>query len=246
MTFRIHHRKVTVSTNLDARNGVPGDVFTADEQTSGRGRLDHRWFSAPGKNLMLSVVLDVADLSPERVATLPLAVGLAVHATVSCALGPNLQDQNRSSGSSRTVRLKWPNDVLVGGRKIAGILCERNGDTVIAGVGVNVNQTEFAPEIARRATSLKCEGASSSVEAVRDSLLAELGPIYGKWREGGFAVLQARYAEVDFLKGRSVSVRQTDDDALPLTGMCGGVQENGTLLVGGQFVYAGEAHVCGY
>ena len=240
MTFRIHHRKVTTSTNLDARDGEPGDVFTADEQTSGRGRLDHRWLSTPGENLMLSAVLDVTDLTPEQVVTLPLAVGLAVHAATSRFLArPFLEEDRR-------VLLKWPNDVLIGGRKLAGILCERNGDAVIAGVGVNVNQTAFAPEIACRATSLACEGVSVPVEVVRDALLAELGPIYGKWRKGGFAALQVRYAEVDFLKGRTVLVRQTDDDAAPLTGMCGGVQKDGTLLVGEQFVYAGEAHVCGY
>ncbi len=234
MTFRIHHRAVTRSTNLDAREGVPGDVFTADEQTAGRGRLDHRWLSAPGANLMLSAVLDVADLPPEQVATLPLAVGLAVHAAIARFL------------PGGEIRLKWPNDVLVGGRKIAGILCERNGDGVIAGVGVNVNQTAFAPEIADRATSLAREGASTSVAEMRDAVLAELGRVHGTWRTAGFAALQARYAEVDFLKGRNVSVRQTDDDEVPLTGLCAGVQVDGTLCVGGRPVYAGEAHVCAY
>ena len=234
MTFRIHHRAVTRSTNLDAREGVPGDVFTADEQTAGRGRLDHRWLSAPGANLMLSAVLDVADLPPEQVATLPLAVGLAVHAAIARFL------------PGGEIRLKWPNDVLVGGRKIAGILCERNGDGVIAGVGVNVNQTAFAPEIADRATSLAREGASTSVAEMRDAVLAELGRVHGTWRTAGFDALQARYAEVDFLKGRNVSVRQTDDDEAPLTGLCAGVQVDGTLCVGGRPVYAGEAHVCAY
>ena len=232
MTFRIHHRAVTRSTNLDAREGVPGDVFTADEQTAGRGRLDHRWLSAPGANLMLSAVLDVADLPPEQVATLPLAVGLAVHAAIARFL------------PGGEIRLKWPNDVLVGGRKIAGILCERNGDGVIAGVGVN--QTAFAPEIADRATSLAREGASTSVAEMRDAVLAELDRVHGTWRTAGFAALQARYAEVDFLKGRNVSVRQTDDDETPLTGLCAGVQVDGTLCVGGRPVYAGEAHVCAY
>ena len=234
MTFRIHHRAVTRSTNLDAREGVPGDVFTADEQTAGRGRLDHRWLSAPGANLMLSAVLDVADLPPEQVATLPLAVGLAVHAAIARFL------------PGGEIRLKWPNDVLVGGRKIAGILCERNGDGVIAGVGVNVNQTAFAPEIADRATSLAREGAATSVAEMRDAVLAELDRVHGTWRTAGFAALQARYAEVDFLKGRNVSVRQTDDDEAPLTGLCAGVQVDGTLCVGGRPVYAGEAHVCAY
>ena len=67
--WTIHHKAVTESTNLDARDGKPGDVFTADEQTAGRGRLDHTWISPPGKNLMLSVVLDVKGVEPQEVAT---------------------------------------------------------------------------------------------------------------------------------------------------------------------------------
>ena len=70
--WTVYHKAVTESTNLDARAGKPGDVFTADEQTAGRGRLDHTWLSQPGKNLMMSVVLDVSrfpwwwDLPPPR------------------------------------------------------------------------------------------------------------------------------------------------------------------------------------
>ncbi len=235
MTFRIHHLPVTESTNLDARAGVPGDVFTADKQTAGRGRLDHKWLSQPGSNLMMSVVLDVTEIPPDQVATLPLAVGLAVHAAVARFL---------SAGKDNA--LKWPNDVLVERRKIAGILCERHGDRVIAGVGVNVNQTVFAPEIAARATSLALEDWTGTVIDVRDALLEELGEIYTIWYDQGFAVLHARYAEVDALKGRTISVRQTDDDTAPLTGLCGGVQFDGTLLVADQQVFAGEAHIEGW
>ena len=101
MTWRIHHRDVTASTNLDARAGFPGDVFTADEQTAGRGRLDHAWHSAPGANLMFSAVLDVSGLAPDAVATLPLVVGLAVlpHSRRLSSLG--FQSSGRTT-SSRT------------------------------------------------------------------------------------------------------------------------------------------------
>lgn len=240
MNFRIHHKPVTASTNLDARAGAHGDVYTADAQTAGRGRLDHRWLSAPGANLMLSAVFDVADLAPEQVATFPLVVGLAVHAAVSRMLAavPDVPP----------VRLKWPNDLLVGGRKIAGILCERHADAVIAGVGVNVNETAFPPEIAARATSLAAVRGMAEVDAVvclRDAFLEELGARYTPWRAAGFAVFRAHYAAVDWLRGRMVAVRQTDDDAAPLVGLCAGVQADGTLLVGGTPVFAGEAHVVG-
>ncbi|MGN0845897.1 MAG: biotin--[acetyl-CoA-carboxylase] ligase [Kiritimatiellia bacterium] len=236
MTFRVHHRPVTESTNLDARRGRPGDVFTADEQTAGRGRLDHKWLSPAGANLMMSVVLDVADLPAEQVVTLPLVVGLAVHAAVTRFLPAALR-----------VELKWPNDVYVADRKIAGILCERVGNAVIAGVGVNVNQTEFAPEIAARATSLAVsrgrEAPKLDVARVCDALLEALGELFEMWRAMGFDPLYPRYAAVDWLKGRRIAVRQTDDDAQPLEGICEGVQCDGTLLVGGVPVYAGEAHI---
>jgi len=223
MTFTLIHRERTESTNLDARAGVPGDVFTAREQTAGRGRLDHRWLARPGENLTFSVVLSAAGVPPEEVMTLPLVVGLAVR---------------RVTGGA----VKWPNDVLVDGRKIAGILCERNGDNVICGIGVNVNQTVFPAEIAARATSLRLvRGDAQDLDAVLAALLAELGALYETWRAGGFAAVYAELAAHDALKGAVVSVRQTDGDPAPVEGLCGGIGVDGALLVAGWPVYAGEA-----
>ena len=232
MTWRIHHRRVTASTNADARSGAPGDVFTADEQTAGRGRLDHAWHSAPGANLVLSAVLDVSGLAPDEAATLPLVAGLAVLR----ALSPLAPDTPFS--------VKWPNDVLAGGRKIAGILCERVQDAVIVGIGANVNQTEFPVDISARATSLALvAGRAYSVPDVRDRVLHELDVLAERWRRDGFAALVPCFAAVDALKGRNVRVFAVDGDAMPVEGVCGGVQPDGSLDVGGVSVYAGEAHV---
>lgn len=242
--WRIHHKAETTSTNLDARGGSHGDVFTADYQTAGRGRLDHKWLSPPGTNLMMSVVVSVAGLSPERVATLPLVIGLAVCRAI-CALTPVKLGLLRGLSP----KIKWPNDVLIKGRKVAGILCERSGDTVIVGIGVNVGQTEFDKEIADRATSLALlshAGAfrlPSSVLSLRDSILAELDNWYSLWRAGGFTAVYSEIAAVDFLKGRTVTVRQTDDDAAPIVGVSNGIMADGSLDVGGVKVFAGEAHV---
>ena len=242
--WRIHHKAETVSTNLDARAGVHGDVFTADYQTAGRGRLDHKWLSSPGANLIMSVVLSVADLSPEQVATLPLVVGLAVITALK-----NLTHHCSTSTSDFDYSLKWPNDVLIDGKKIAGILCERIGDSVIVGIGVNVNQTEFVPEIADRATSLSLiapdlvSRLSSPVLSVRVAVLRELDRWYSRWRSDGFAAVYPEIAAVDCLKGLTISVRQTDTDAVPVTGVCGGIRPDGSLDVAGTSVYAGEAHV---
>ena len=178
-------------------------------------------------------MLDAADAPPAEVATLPLVVGLAVARYVSSLLG-----------GAADVSVKWPNDVLVGGRKICGILCERNGDAVIAGVGLNVNQTDFPAEIAARATSLRlAAGSPFDREGVLNGVVAEIGDMHSRWLRGGFAALRGGFAAVDYLKGRMVSVFSTDDDKAPFEGLCGGVQEDGSLLVGSTKVYAGEARV---
>ena len=108
MDWRIRHSAVTESTNGDALGGKPGDVFTAGMQTAGRGRLDHKWLSPPGENLMMSAVVDVADMPPHEVATLPLVAGLSVAEAVCGIFTSNGADPLCSG-----VKVKWPNDVLV-------------------------------------------------------------------------------------------------------------------------------------
>ena len=209
--WRIHHKAETASTNLDARAGHHGDVFTADYQTAGRGRLDHKWESPRGRDLLMSVVLDVADRSPAEVATLPLVAGLAVAKVVGG-------------------RIKWPNDVFVGGQKVAGILCERNDDCVIVGIGVNVGQTKY-------------RSVGGTVSEMRTRVLRQLSDCYRDWHGKGFAAVHSEIAAVDFLKGREIAVRQTDDDSAPIVGISNGIMPDGSLDVGGTKVYAGEAHV---
>lgn len=228
--FKIHHKKETASTNLDARLGLHGDVFTADYQSSGRGRLDHKWESRAGENLMMSVVFSIEGIEPEKVATLPIVMGLAA----TKALYP-------------MAKLKWPNDVLVNGKKLAGILCERHGDNVIVGIGVNVNTAKFSSEIANRATSLNLlSGESIDIGSVRDKLLKSFAAHYEAWLDGGFnAAFLKELEEVDYLKGKTISIRQTDDDPDPLVGLCEGIAADGSLIVAGQPVYAGEAHIEG-
>jgi BirA family biotin operon repressor/biotin-[acetyl-CoA-carboxylase] ligase len=227
LNWKIRHCAETRSTNIDALKGVHGDVFTADFQSSGRGRLDHRWLSPPGVNLLMSAVLGVGGLEPHQVATLPLVVGYAVVKALPVEI------------RGERVSLKWPNDVLIGSRKVAGILCERHGDAVIAGIGINVKEQDFPPEIAARATFL----GAKSVENVRDRVLESLGVCYKKWQAEGFAAFHSALSEIDCLRGRVVTVRRTDDDAAPARGVCGGITASGALDVGGEEVYAGEAHV---
>lgn len=231
--WHIFHKRETLSTNTDARAGRHGDVFTADFQTAGRGRLDHKWLSDRGENLMMSAVLDVAALDVAHAATLPLAAGLAVVKTVSAFLG-----------AEADVKLKWPNDVYVTGLKIAGILCERVGDNVIVGIGINVRQKRFPEEILTRATSLELNGSLASVDEVRDALLKNLSAVYEVWGDGGFEAVYPEISAVDWLKDREVSVMQTDGDSEPISGRCGGIAPDGSLIIDGRSVWAGEAHIC--
>ncbi len=144
-----------------AREGaVHGAVVTTDAQSAGRGRQGRAWHSPAGENLYLSCVLRPAT-PPDRIPPLALAAGLAV-TDVCLLLGVD-------------AALKWPNDVLCGDRKLAGILCEmttRAGalDAVILGIGVNVGSRAFPPELADRATSLVLAGS----DADRDHVLREL------------------------------------------------------------------------
>jgi BirA family biotin operon repressor/biotin-[acetyl-CoA-carboxylase] ligase len=131
-----------------ARRGFPsGSVVAADFQSAGRGRGGHRrWVSEPGKNLLFTIRLDPSYSSTPA---LPLRVAAALCravAALAAARGADLGDDGP--------RIKWPNDLLLGGRKAAGILCEAGAEGVYLGVGVNCNQRSFPAEIAARATSL--------------------------------------------------------------------------------------------
>ena len=141
------------------------------------------------------------------------------------------------------VMLKWPNDVYVSARKIAGILCERHGDVVIAGIGVNVAQDSFPSDVDMRAISFKRLGVDVSIEDVRDAILGRLGYLLDVWRKEGFIALYPRISSVDWLRGRTIAVVQTDSDNEPTSGVSGGIMQDGSLDVGGVRLWAGEAHV---
>lgn len=232
MNWIIHHRRETASTNLDARGGAPWSAFTADFQTAGRGRLDHRWHASGGVNLIMSAVVPVDGMMPEAAATFPLVAGLAVVRALS-SLCPD---------APAPFLLKWPNDVYAAGRKVCGILCERDGERIIAGIGVNVGERDFPAEIAGRATSLALvlPEAAPSVEEVRDAVLGEIARLHAEWRRDGFAALWPQVSAADFLRGREVEVVQTDADYSPVVGISGGIRPDGSLDVGGVPVFAGE------
>jgi BirA family transcriptional regulator, biotin operon repressor / biotin---[acetyl-CoA-carboxylase] ligase len=219
--------------------GAPdGTVVVADVQSRGRGRAGRTWHTAPGKSLALSVLL-TQGCDRRSLGLLPLAAGLAV--------AQALETQGAAPA------LKWPNDVLLGGRKVAGVLCEsrrlqpapgastappgREGasagarDVAVVGVGVNVAQGagDFPPEIAETATSLSLAGIATDRESVAAAFLDALETLWAELRAGGRAALLAAWsARADFW-GRAVTVRAP---AGTLRGVARGLDPDGALVLG--------------
>lgn len=219
-TPRVHWRS-TDSTNERARElavaGAPhGTLVTAGDQSAGRGRQGRVWSAPPGSALLMSVVL--RDLRE----TLPLAAAVAV-----CEALPAVD-----------CRIKWPNDVQVGGRKLAGVLVEGRPQEgwAVLGVGVNVGVEEFSGELASTATSLALEGLTTGNEEMLHSLLVCLD---ARLQDDAPAVLAA-WRERDALLGQRVRWRDGE-------GTAAGIDQGGALLVdtsGGRVtLHAGEVHL---
>ena len=148
----VHHFYRAGSTNTIAMEGAAagapeGSVFLAEQQTAGRGRASNKWHSAESTGIYCSVVLRPA-LPPADVLILSLAAGLAVHSAVT------------GMGAGIPPDLKWPNDLLIGGKKFCGILTEMSAEAtrvrhIVVGIGINVNQTRFPEELQPIATSLQ-------------------------------------------------------------------------------------------
>jgi BirA family biotin operon repressor/biotin-[acetyl-CoA-carboxylase] ligase len=226
----------TGSTNADvaraARDGAPeGTVHTTDRQTAGRGRLDRAWESPSGSGVIVSVLLRPDAVPAPRWVWLPLLVGLAVDATVhECGV---------ASG------LKWPNDVLVDGRKLAGILLERvetpQGAAAVVGVGLNVSLRRDELPV-DTATSLVLEGATETDRTiVLRSLLRNLEALYRAWAASGgdpAGGIRESYARRCVTIGQDVTV--TLPAAESWRGRASGIDDLGRLLVDGRAISAGD------
>jgi BirA family biotin operon repressor/biotin-[acetyl-CoA-carboxylase] ligase len=222
----IHFSPVTGSTNTDAlhaaRNGAPhGSVYFADEQQAGRGRSDHAWHSVAGEGLYLSVLLR-PQIPSARLPLLPLAAGLASAEAIHSLTG-------------LTVDLRWPNDLLIGTRKAGGILVEAHTEShsvafAVVGIGINVHQRLFDPDLATPATSLDIEAKR---EVHRRPLLVSLlksleREALGLLDPGAIVTIPNRVAEAStWVRGMRVEVHGPQ----ACTGVTAGLDENGFLLV---------------
>jgi BirA family biotin operon repressor/biotin-[acetyl-CoA-carboxylase] ligase len=218
-TPRVHHR-LTDSTNERAKElavagALHGTLVTADEQSAGHGRQGRVWSAPPRSAVLMSLVLrDLDEL-------LPLTAAVAV-----CEALPV------------EARVKWPNDVWVDRRKVAGILVEGRPQEgwAVLGIGLNVTTDAFPPELADTATSLRLAGADTTTEAALGHLVATLA----RWLDAPPHAVLAAWRSRDALRGERV--RWSGGE-----GIADGIDDSGALLVrtgnGHVTLDAGEVHL---
>lgn len=214
----------TASTMDDARLlslGVPFGLVVAGEQTAGRGRLEGRsWRSAAGESLLVTLWFPLGYLGDSPPPLLAGAALLAACESWADVVGSPL---------GRRLALKWPNDLLCGGRKLAGILCEAAADKVYVGIGLNRLQTGFAGEYRTAPSSLYLESGRrpeglDPLPALLDSFLA-LATEEGAW----WALVNERLAG----KGSPASFRPGLGESGAVSGTLVGVDASGSVLLGG-------------
>jgi BirA family biotin operon repressor/biotin-[acetyl-CoA-carboxylase] ligase len=221
----LHSSDITDSTNDDAfaaaaRGAPDGAVFVSEAQRAGRGRRGNTWLSTAGEGLLFSVLVR-RRFPAECAGLVPLATGLAVREAVVRRL--------LSAGSSVTPLLKWPNDVLADGHKLAGVLVEsrvRGQEDPVTVVGVGLNLGSLPGEIGAFATSLAVLGVpDENREGLLRDLLDEMTRRFGDLAEqGGQARLVLELNRHDGLRGRRVSVGG-------VVGVASGIDPSGALLI---------------
>jgi BirA family biotin operon repressor/biotin-[acetyl-CoA-carboxylase] ligase len=194
LQYRIIRLETTASTMKDAAAHPPGTVVVSEEQTAGLGRLGRKWHSERGGGLYFSAALPLPG-SEAAVPVLMLAFGLAVRNAVEETTGI-------------TADLRWPNDVLIGDKKCAGILVELQAQKLVVGIGININQTAFPEEIVETATSLRvATGREYTKDEVLDRVLRGLTSYMSLLeREGPEAVLRLFTQASSYVSGRRITV----------------------------------------
>ncbi len=217
---RIHLVPETGSTNADLRaraaDWPEGQWLRAERQTDGRGRLGREWRSPQG-NLHASTLIRLKPDDPP-VAGLGLMLGVAVHAALSSLL-PNA-----------ALHLKWPNDVMCGPAKLSGMLLEREGACVIAGVGINVTQAPVLPDRETIALADLPGGTHLSAQAALEALVPAFDHWLAVWRAGGTPAIIAAWLPRAHPVGTRLAVSTGTDQ--PQTGHFLGLDRDGALILG--------------
>jgi len=218
----IHRLGEVVSTQIEAarlaaEGASEGTVVTATHQSAGRGRRGRQWLDAPGQSLLMSIVLRPA-IAPGLAPQLSLVAAVAVADALGLA--------------GATAAIRWPNDVMVGKRKICGLLPEavttREGalEHVILGIGLNVNQADFPEPIRELATSMRIEtGGERAVDAMMATVLAALEDRYRRFVQAGLGALLPAWLE----RAQGIGGRATAADGRE--GIAVGLDLDGALLL---------------
>ena len=204
------------ASRLAAAGCASGTIVGAEEQTAGQGRFGRAWHTEPGSGLYLSIVLR-HRFGPSTLPLVTLALGLAASEAILKA-------------TDLVCDLRWPNDVLIQSRKCAGILTQLEGSAIIAGIGINVNHSEFPEELTDIATSLRL--ATHRIHS-RERLLVDLAASVDRFctmleKEGGEPILAMFSRASSFVYGRRVSV---DQGHLLLEGTTAGLNSSGFLIL---------------
>ncbi|MBC2666386.1 biotin--[acetyl-CoA-carboxylase] ligase [Novosphingobium flavum] len=228
----------TGSTNADLAARIErgeqlaeGHWLVADRQTAGRGRQGRAWFDGSG-NFMGSTWV-AASLGDPPLPSLALVAGLALHAASSEWLDP-----------VHIAFLKWPNDLMIGGAKLAGILLERAGGGVVVGIGVNL---AVAPAIdARETAALADYGAEPERDHFAHTLAVAFGRELALWRSEGLAPLIARWLAAAHPPGTHLAVGEPGE--IPIRGTFAGLDPQGALILDladgtRQTIHAGEVRL---
>ena len=194
------------AAKLAARGEPHGTVVVAEEQTAGIGRHGHSWHSPPAGGLYISIILRLDHVLP----VLTMALGLAVARAIDAKCD-----------------IRWPNDILLNGRKLAGVMVQTaEKGVLIAGIGVNANQTQFPEELRDIATSLRIE---TGQEQVKEDLLERIvAECLAYAEKGKQEILDEFTARSSYVRGKRVNV---DTGSRTFSGVTAGLDENGFLRV---------------
>jgi BirA family biotin operon repressor/biotin-[acetyl-CoA-carboxylase] ligase len=210
----------TYAKTLASQGSGEGTIVIAEEQTAGRGRFDREWLSTPGENLTFSVLLR-PKISPLNIGVLSLYAGVSVTQALKGFL-------------NITPSCKWPNDVLLDGKKCCGILCEgmfsnNNLSAVIVGVGLNVNQRRFPSALAPTATSLAlARGQIFDRVDILARVLEKLERLYSYIQEGNLDMIIQQWREHTTMMGKEIAVEQAGER---LNGIAKAIDTDGGLII---------------
>ncbi|UCH80129.1 MAG: biotin--[acetyl-CoA-carboxylase] ligase [Nitrospiraceae bacterium] len=225
--------------SMDNDKAVHGAVVAADRQTAGRGRMQNTWYSPPGTNLYFSVLLQ-PEIVPQKAPLLALVTAAALMKVFKQKY-PGLHPE-----------VKWPNDILVQGRKLAGILCEMQTEEdkvsrVIIGIGINVNgKSESYPfELRERAISLRdATGATSSRQVLIASILTEFEKCYELWLQQGLSPFKKILENNSATRDSEIIAVMNNRE---VRGIARGISDEGYLMIetsdGLVQLPAGEVHI---